>query len=70
MRLKNIEDFADWTSIAERIQDAESVGLSERERNAIAAFRVAVERRRRGLPDDEGRGGISKQGADDVDEEN
>jgi predicted KAP-like P-loop ATPase len=51
IRLKNIEDFVAWERIEDQIQGLDVLTLPERERNAVAAFRFAVARRRRGLPD-------------------
>ncbi len=53
IRLENLEDFVRWEAIEERLQTVQLDSLSDRERQAVEAFRLAVQRRRRGLPPDD-----------------
>jgi predicted KAP-like P-loop ATPase len=54
IRLGNIEDFVRWEVVEESLQGVNVDSLAERQRRAVGAFRTAVRRRRRGLPDADG----------------
>jgi hypothetical protein len=49
--LKNIEDFVPVPVIEEKISQIPTEGLSDREQNAVRAFKTAVRRREEGKPE-------------------
>ncbi len=52
--LGNVEEFVSWETIEAVLAGAPTENLAERDSLAVATFREAVARRRRGLPDQQG----------------
>jgi hypothetical protein len=54
IRLSDLEEFAPWETLEAQFAGLDTASLSERDKQAITAFRNAVARRRRGQPDPDG----------------
>lgn len=50
--LRTVERFSNVSKLTELLESVKEVGLSKREAFAIKAFRIALERRHKGVPDE------------------